>query len=371
MPDERLNLPSASGFERLSLCRGSFNLEQQAPEPPKDASATEGTKIHYALQHGLVDDLGEEEIMYHACKRQERAAVFAAFGEIDPDAIGGLTVLREERLHIYEGDKVASSGKYDVLYGNAATDTYLIIDYKTGNQPATPAPENLQLRGLAVALHQLWKPKLIYAAIIQPKVPSNPLSITSYDQESIRYAEHEILKLLDEAMDPDAPRTAGEKQCRWCKAKSICPEAEQFALAVVPEQALLVKEGRKTVVQLPMLTGEQLADTLPKILIAETIFKAMKAEAKARLKDDPYSIPGYRLRPAIRRELEPREFIRKATLAALDPYALLEVKITDAQNAYGETVCEKKKDYRGAFDHFFEPEFKEIEPSMVKGEAEE
>ena len=46
MSDERKGRPSASGFERLLDCPGSFTLNKEAPEQPSSPAAARGTRVH-------------------------------------------------------------------------------------------------------------------------------------------------------------------------------------------------------------------------------------------------------------------------------------------------------------------------------------
>jgi hypothetical protein len=46
---ERKHLPSASGMERIRLCRGSFLAEQAAPEDKGSEFSEAGDRIHDAL----------------------------------------------------------------------------------------------------------------------------------------------------------------------------------------------------------------------------------------------------------------------------------------------------------------------------------
>ena len=99
----------------------------------------------------------------------------------------------------------------------------LIMDYKTGTFPVTPAGENLQLMALAVLL-KANKPKLktIYAAILQPTYEPE---LVCYDEESLAECKEDLEGLLEKASAEDASRIGGDKQCHWCKAKEDCDEA--------------------------------------------------------------------------------------------------------------------------------------------------
>ncbi len=76
---------------------------------------------------------------------------------------------------------------------------------------------------------------------------------------------------------------AGEKQCKYCKAKSFCPELAKKQDAVVK-----VKDASQ-------LTTGQLAELLTILPAIEAKCKAIKAHAKELLLDNPTSIEGWQL----------------------------------------------------------------------------
>lgn len=115
------------------------------------------------------------------------------------------------------------SGQVDLLWENDTSSVGVIIDYKTGRDETTEAVGNMQLRTLAVLVASLFDFERIHVAIIQPHA-SPQISTCTYTAEDLETAEREIRANVEAAMTPGAQRVAGEKQCKHCRAKRLCPE---------------------------------------------------------------------------------------------------------------------------------------------------
>lgn len=177
------------------------------------------------------------------------------------------------------------SGKVDVM---ALTKSRgLIVDFKTGRNEVTESARNLQLRSQAVIMAENYGFRPFDVAIIQPWVSSTP-DICSYTEEDLGIASREVLKILEEAQKPDAKRIPGEKQCDWCRAKRICPEANVIVADLVPVQVL-------------SLTPQQVSDVLDRVKLAKKVIDDIEKWAKQRLQEDPNAIPGWTLEPGDKR----------------------------------------------------------------------
>lgn len=277
MSDPRKGKPSASGIERLAACPGSWNLESKLPPEPESEDASSGTRIHAALAgDGGTWKLTESECdTFLACKRLEVETRVTIFGNSASEAVH-----REHRLWL--GD--AFSGQYDFL---AVSGTKaLLLDYKTGRGEVASADGNLQLRSLAVLVAQ-HNPELteIMVGIIQPWA-SPQVSLCKYTSAALEMATEELKSILAHSLHPKAERIAGEKQCKYCRAKAHCPEARNTALVAfeAPEQSVV------------LLTPDELGDYLGRIALAETIIDALKTEAKSRLEKGE-KVTGWKLKP--------------------------------------------------------------------------
>lgn len=272
MSDERLGLPSGSSAARYVLCPGSFLLEQQMPEGESSVAADSGNRIHNHLA-GEVAQLDDDEAALAAlCSEQERALMVSTFGlSARPKA------LREHRLWSFSDrmDKVWSA-KPDVVYlvGNHA----LVIDYKTGRSDVEGAAGNLQLRSLAALMLESFGVTSATVAVIQPM--SGQPTVSHYDTGDLHRAAIEMRELMLRVQVEGQPRHPTASGCRYCKAKTICPEA--LALALSPP----VDGAPTDITPAAMaagLTGARLGTFLDQAIIAEQIIGACRVEARRRL----------------------------------------------------------------------------------------
>lgn len=291
MSDERKGKPSASAVHRYAACPGSFLLEQQVPEEAPSSDATMGNRIHAALAGEQVSPpLNEEENrIADYCSEQEAELVIKMYGGtlVEP--------MREVRLWATdEHQEETWSGKPDAVYlyhGRA-----LVIDYKTGRNKVSAAEENLQLRALAVLVHDMLSTSDITVAIIQPL--AGPPTVCWYSGSDIAQASLEINALMRQVTLADQPRIPSAESCKYCRAKAICAEAREAALAPpLRNQPLDLTPDAIAAT----LTHETLSEFLRKAPQAEAVIDACRAEARRRIEQGD-TIPGWRLKPGATRE---------------------------------------------------------------------
>jgi hypothetical protein len=292
-PNERGLHTSASAAEADSLCAGRHLFQREMPDV-KSEDAEAGTNVHDALGKGSPDGLDlEGQELYDRCQGIEKEVVARYFGLDAPPPPE-----REKRLWIAWTQTTGGlqhSGQPDALYRCKAR--ALIIDYKTGRNETPASPSNMQLRDLAV-LGWANKPLLneIAVAIIQPWVTSKP-EICVYKADDIKKASQLLLARVQASNDKSAPRVAGELQCKYCRARSKCPEYQKFATAIVPM-------GDRSIVDIPVddWTPQQCAVFLGSLGRAEKWLEECKSKMKALIKANPSAVPGWTLKPGVVRE---------------------------------------------------------------------
>lgn len=282
MNDERLGLPSASDVEALMLCTGKHNACRGIPEPPPTEDATTGNNVHAYLA-GKSDPLtDDEQATADACQRKETELIERHLMYVEQS-------YREQRLYLRDcGGSFVFSGKLDALFRRG--DIGLLVDYKTGRNEVTDATGNMQLRALVVLTALTYGLTRVVVAIIQPWVTPQT-SVCVYDQDDLERAELEMRAVLANAADPNAPRVPGEQQCRYCRAKSRCPEAIAYASQLPDVRGI----------GLPALDAETLGALLDRCSMAEHMIDAIRNESKARLRDG-LPVPGWTLKPGNERE---------------------------------------------------------------------
>lgn len=285
LKDERNGKPSASSIERLSLCAGSFNICAGIRET-SSSTAERGNRIHAILARDKVENqTADEKASAATCAELAENVIETTIGVPIGDCD---EVWREHRL--WSSD-LRFSGKPDlvVIQGLNA----LIVDYKTGGGSVADASGNIQLRALAVLVLQNTSRKLdkVTVCIIQP-MAAQRITVCSYGKADLVMATDEVYAIIASAEDSGAVRHAGVVQCKYCPARTRCPEAneEVKALAVTLDNSAAAQ-----------LTVTQLAVALDRCEQVESVIEAIREEAKARLQFGE-AIAGWRMKAGIERE---------------------------------------------------------------------
>lgn len=268
---DRGDKPSASSTARYANCPGSFQIESLIPEPPSSEVAALGNDVHLALSGGKVELTEEGHSLVAMCLSRYESLANEIIGDASP------TTLVEQRL--WWNDEWSGQADRIDLWGNNA----LVVDYKTGRGDVDPANHNLQLRALAVLVAKKFpEVSKIYVAIIAPM--SIGTTVSCYEGDGLTQSREEILEIMEKISLPGAPRIPSGSACKYCKAKAVCPE--------VREEALTIRDQ----VVVPTLSNDQVADLLGRADYIEDFITALRAEAKARLKNGQH-VPGYKLSP--------------------------------------------------------------------------
>lgn len=222
MNDERLGLPSCSSLSRLEKCPYSLTYDKQPERKTTSPLAEKGTRIH-AFLSGEPILLNEEEFgIANSCKLITDRVIEAWAGDE-----GTQELLKEERVFYEKDGKKLFSGKPDLVIAKRDQNMkghLLVIDYKTGPTEYETASQNLQLRGLSVAIRQFIKREFdeeiedISCVIIQPLVTWSPVVVT-YTKEHLDLAEEEIVGICTAPMQGPVPN----RYCQYCGGFVTCP----------------------------------------------------------------------------------------------------------------------------------------------------
>lgn len=365
MEDERRGVPSASGVVRVALCPGSWLLENQCPNTTSDA-AESGTRIHAVLAgeipaSELSDD--EQRVADRCHEMDERLPELIGFdGEFDAD-------IRECRLWS-DGDPRRSgySGKPDRIRISHSAGLILVTDYKTGYGDVPPAESNWQMRALASLAYRIYDIPCVYVALIAPRTVDS-LTICKYGRDDLLLAHRDISDKIELASNLDAPRIPGEEQCKYCRAKAICPEARAAALAITKYDA-----GAGEAIAVPTLTAEQLAEALPQLDNAEKIIKAIRDQAKIFVAAGG-AIPGYEEKPGVtRREIPDAQAAFAAVSDIITPeeyQTACSVSVAALEALYGAKAGLKGKALKSAFAERLGDALvsKQAAPSLVRSKS--
>ncbi len=352
--EERGGAPSASAMERLGLCAGSHQASSGIKEPESEA-ARSGSRIHGLVAGEQVSAATTEELeMAGRCLTMAESLTQRTFGHPVGDCE---TVSCEERLW---SEGRAFSGKADLVITSGRRG--MIVDYKTGRGEVAPPSSNQQLRALAVLVSEHWANELdmVGVAIVQPLVNNHP-EVAWYDLKALASAKSEVYSIVAAAAAPDAKRVAGPVQCKYCPAKSRCPEADREVAEMT-----LIPEG------IMALTAEQMSRKLDACKVAEDVIWAIREEARHRIENGE-GIAGWEMKAGNTREIitNPNEvFSRFTNLGGTEGQFMTSVTIAKGKlsDALKDATGAKGKELKDQMERLLVGcvEEKQNAPSLVK-----
>jgi hypothetical protein len=250
---------SASNVHRRALCPGSERLEAGLPEEDSPQSQ-EGTLLHSYDASPQLDRtvLKPQQRDLLRISKELDDFVFARVAEQFGIAANDVFQYgNEKELLALEETPQETPGHCDRWGCLPKKRLLVIIDKKFGYRETTPAAANYQLRTYAIAGAEQWDVDHVVVAITQPRLSyEQRVTMAVYSMEDIAAAEDELIAIRKASAKPDAPLVAGEEQCRYCKAKLICPAYK----AQVTEGLALVQSGDGTVTKREATAERSLAE---------------------------------------------------------------------------------------------------------------
>lgn len=332
---DRGDRPSCSAFGRYSLCAGSFQIGLLVPRDEGGAAAKLGTDVHAALAGESKVSLTEDgETIYNLCLWH--------YEKLKADLLDGREIektLLEQRLW-WGSEWSGQSDRIDLW-----NDYALVVDWKTGRGEVEPAATNMQLRGLAVLTKRRF-PKLqkIYVAIIAPM--AGGVTLAEYDEEGLAAAKDDVLELIAEISKEHAPRTPAPSACKYCPARSVCPEVTEKALALPDSPAPTT------------LSTEKLSELLSVAEYVEDYIVALRAEAKNRISNG-VPVRGWYLKDgAKKRAIEDPTAAYNILADKMSPEdfaGACSVSVTNLEKAYAKCTGLKGKSAKEAFESELAP----------------
>ena len=342
-----------SGAHRWLKCPGSINAEKGLRDFTDSIYAAEGTFAHMLFEKALRTGNPAETWLEVSLDTSERLVTqeMADYVQTSVDLIKSRGGEQEyEQKVSYEDYAPGGFGTADVII--AAEDTLIIADLKYGKGVRVDAKENEQLMlyalGALTERQFIQKFEKVGLLILQPRLNHFDYWETTPERlYNFGYVVNTAAKL---ALEPDAERIPGEKQCRWCKAKATCP-----ALSAETEDAIMTKfkemdeSTAMAVIEdndgIPVRLSD---DVLKNILDHKNMIidwlKAVEDHVKNRIESGE-SFPGYKLvygRSIRKWNDEPKaERLLRRLLGASDAYEKKLLSVAKAEKALG-----KEKKYR-------------------------
>jgi len=212
---------SASRMDRVMSCPGSYRLESKMPYEPAGEAAAIGTAIH---------ELSEKILRGEAVNPNDYPDDH--FDMANEYAVFVNTLVENPRKRMIEV-KVDAGLKtlHESLGGTADAvlvdgDHLHVIDLKTG-RVLVDAEDNKQLLTYALGVMRILNaPASIRCTmhIFQPRAGHSQWTVSGTD---LITHGHELLAAANLALTDDAPTNPTTNNCRYCKAKPICPSMRQ------------------------------------------------------------------------------------------------------------------------------------------------
>lgn len=235
-----------SAAYRWQKCPGSVRLCEKAPPSPPSKYADDGTKAHTLLECTLRAGLAS------AAEGWESTPYF--FEDLDVDMIAAVQVavdyvfdivdafpdaqvLVEQRFSIpCEAAPDELGGTADIVIYIPSLKLLVVIDYKHGAGVAVEVPDNPQLLGYATgAFFALTETvERVRVVVVQPRCFHTLGPVREHDvgPDAIFDFSLELNDSVALCLSAEAPFVPGDKQCRFCEAKVICPALESRALSL-------------------------------------------------------------------------------------------------------------------------------------------
>lgn len=249
----------------------AHTLAERALTYKKDATFFIGEKIIVGETEFVVDeDMAVNVQVYLDYVRREGEGKSMLFEQSLP-----LTPLTGELDAIGTADTVIIDG-----------DTIHIIDLKYGRGESVDATDNEQLMMYAAAARieysLLGDFRNFKITIVQPRLDHiDPYNFTSANLDAFTVKVHNASLAIAGGSDSRIP---GDKTCRWCKAKAVCPELKTKVEIAVSSSFDHLEEIREA----------DLSDSMAFTDLVEDWSRAVRAEVKRRLTTG-INVKGYKL----------------------------------------------------------------------------
>ena len=245
---------SASRMDRVMSCPGSYRLEEKMPFEPAGEAAAIGTAIHELSEKILRGEAVNPKD--HPDDHFDMANEYATFVN---------TLVENPRKRMIEVNVDAGLKTLHQALGGTADavlvdgDHLHVVDLKTG-RVLVDAENNKQLLTYALGvMRMLNAPATIKCTmhIFQPRAGHSQWTVSGADLIS---HGHDLLAAANLALTDDAPTNPSTSNCKYCKAKPICPSMRQKVQdSARKEFADLVKQADKDdTIAVPHVTGEEI-----------------------------------------------------------------------------------------------------------------
>jgi hypothetical protein len=298
---------SPSGAHRWMACPGSVTLEADIPDT-SSAYAREGTAAH-ELAAMVLEDSGSHASDYVGKKiafndhgedvlwliTKEMAEYVDDYVKFVRERAEGKTLYIECKLGIgHITGEAGATGTSDVVIIDIPNKTIEVVDLKYGMGVRVDADENPQLQLYALGALEEYSLvtdfERVGMVIHMPRL--NHVSEWEIPVDALLAFGNEARHTADKVRWEEPTFNAGEKQCRFCKAKAVCPALRAEVTEIVGGAATLDEFTPQVV---DSQTGDNyLPMAMSKVGLVEDWCKAVRAEVERRLLAGQ-TVDGYKL----------------------------------------------------------------------------
>lgn len=281
-------ITTPSNLLRRLLCPGSARMESGLPEDDS-IDAQLGRLFHRYWANPNYE---------RAFLTQDQRDLLELTDRLMLDVLIKLGFEIEHVLHVEQTFSMRSArltGTPDRVYVWPKRETALVADLKSGFAQIERAELNLQLRGYAVIVADNFDLTDIYVTLLQPRMffIADRISLAHYTSDDIEKSRGQIERIIEASEEKNAPLHAGEEQCRYCRAKLICPafrKAVSLPVAQFKTEDELSKRAREVYIErkLKECSDEQLEQVLEACKLADQISYPARAEARERIRAGGY-----------------------------------------------------------------------------------
>jgi hypothetical protein len=241
-PEKVHSALGASSAFRWMECPGSVRLSEGLPNITSEA-AGEGTAAHALAEVCLKRNKGPHDYLGDVIEGYEVTEEMADAVKMYVDYVRSRTIQQFEVVDLKYGRGLPVEVKDNRQLKYYALGAYLAMqngDIPRGSKvyEQTFSLDSLKppipMFGTADAVVAGRVEDGIVVTIIQPRVehPDGPIRSTRFTLVQLLDFADELIDAAHRTQAPDAPLVPGEAQCRWCKAKAVCPALHDKALAV-------------------------------------------------------------------------------------------------------------------------------------------
>ncbi|HRD88787.1 MAG TPA: DUF2800 domain-containing protein [Accumulibacter sp.] len=319
-------LLSLSGAHRWLNCPGSVALGAGIVEKTSDF-AREGTAAH-ALAALCLDKRRPPATTFVGSFLEgvevsgDMAEYVQQYVDLVLQLADGHELMVEQRVPIgHVTGEAGAEGTSDAIIVTADGTELIVIDLKFGRGVAVSAEANDQgqlyaLGALEIVTLLGYAPRRVRIVIHQPRLQSAPSEWACTVEDLRRYSQRVKVRAAYaiEVLRGEAPGTPidhlrpGDKQCRFCKAKAICPKLAELVAATAGADFTDLTQTELAVDVDP----EVLARCLTKVDLIEDWCDAVRKHAHADLAAGNL-VPGFKL---VQGKRGPRAWVSEAEAEA-------------------------------------------------------